>query len=122
MIIEKIDPARESLGGYSLEGDTLHIGGVTLNLSEEQEDQEKIITLGSCDGAVHRGLMPCCTYAADVIIPPRRYALHETGGEGGETETESAPVPLDTESVVLRLWPIAGEAGEINHSMDMEEE
>jgi hypothetical protein len=59
--------------------------------------------------------MPCCTYVADVIIPPRRYKivvkenLLDNDGDTDEapTHTESVPIPLDVESVILRLWPVA---------------
>jgi hypothetical protein len=122
MIIEKIDPARESFSDYSLDDDSLTIGGVTIELATEQDDQEKIITLGQCNGMVHRGLMPCCVYVAEVVIPPRRYEYEEVEGkEEGKTETIATPIPLDTESVVLRLWPVVDEAeSEINHRI-MEE-
>jgi hypothetical protein len=116
MIIEKIDPERECFSDYSLSGNSLTVGGVTIDLAAEQGDQETIITFGSSNGKVHRGLMPCCVYAADVVIPPRRYEYEEVEGEDGETKTVAAPVPLDTESVVVRLWPVADRAeSEINH-------
>jgi hypothetical protein len=119
MIIEKIDPGRESFSDYSLSGDSLTIGGVTIDLAAEQGEQETIINLGRCNGEVHRGLMPCCVYVAEVVIPPRRYEGVDVEGEGGETQTVAAPVPLDTGSVVLRLWPAAGEAeSEINQRME----
>jgi hypothetical protein len=117
MIIEKIDPARECFSDYSLSGGSLTIGGVTIDLTTEQGDQEKIITLGRCNGMVHRGLMPCCVYIAEVVIPPRRYEYEEVEGEEeGGTKTITTPVPLDTESVVLRVWPVVdGAETEINH-------
>jgi hypothetical protein len=119
MIIEKIDPSRESFSDYFLDGDSLTIGGVTIDLAAEQGDQEVIITLGRCNGMVHRGLMPCCVYVAEVVIPPRRYESEEAEGEGGEVTTVTTPVPLDAESVVLRLWPVDnGADNEINHKME----
>jgi hypothetical protein len=118
MIIEKVDPAREAFGDYSLDGVNLNIGGITVDLEAEQGDQEVIITFASCNGKVHRGMMPCCEYVADVIIPPRKYETAEvedtssgddTDGddEGPGMRTESIAVPLDVDSVVLRLWPVA---------------
>ena len=121
MIIETIDPDRECFSDYSLDGDILTIGGVTINLTSEQGDQETIITLGCCKGMVHRGLMPCCVYVAEVIIPPRRYAYEDVAGEAGETQSVAAPVPLDTESVVLRLWPVVDQAASEIHHQTMEE-
>jgi hypothetical protein len=119
MIIEKIDPTRESFNDFTLEGAILTVGGVTIDLSLEEGDQQVIIQFGSCQGVVHRGLMPCCEHVADVIIPPRKYQTVEVEGSPQETTrndmseeeepatyTETVPVPLEVESVILRLWPI----------------
>ena len=118
MIIERIDPARESFGGYSLEGTALTAGGITVDLAAEEGGQQVIITFGYCEGRIHRGLMvKCCEYAAEVIIPPRRYEMVEAEGPAdmfsGEDDddgilaayTKTVPVPLDTDTVILRLWP-----------------
>ncbi|GHV79805.1 hypothetical protein AGMMS49944_15960 [Spirochaetia bacterium] len=129
MIIEKIDPARESFSDFILEGTILTIGGVTIDLALEEGDQQVIIPFGSCEGKVHRGLMACCEHVADVVIPPRKYTTVEVDGppqgtaQGGiseneelpATHTETVPVPLDPESVVLKSWPIVNEGqDEIN--------
>jgi hypothetical protein len=130
MIVEKVDPSREAFSDYSLDGMVLTIAGIPVNLEEEQGDQEVIITFASCDGTVHRGMMPCCQYAADVIIPPRKYETVEvaepgsgTSGSGGnkkgsgeepETHTESVPVLLDLDSVTLRLWPVVEQDGAVH--------
>jgi hypothetical protein len=130
MIIENIDPERKSFSDYSLDGNILTISGVAIDLAAEEGEQEIRITLGCCNGMVHRGLMPCCTYVADVIIPPRRYetAVIESSTDinGGDTDeatthTKSVPIPLDPESVVLRLWPVADET-EGKHQMMIEGE
>jgi hypothetical protein len=111
MIIEKVDPARESFSDFSLDKNILTIGGIPLDLRAEESDQEVIITLGSCNGTIHRGLMPCCTYVADVIIPPRKYATSTIEGENeGEETTETIPLPLDINTVTLRFWPAVDEA------------
>ncbi|MDR1127702.1 MAG: hypothetical protein LBL20_00175 [Treponema sp.] len=118
MIIEKVDPGREAFSDYSLEEAILTVGGVEIDLSAEQGDQEVIITFARCNGKVHRGMMPCCEYVADVILPPRKYDLvevenedggNEKGGEGSATRTESVSVPLDLDSVTLRLWPVTAQ-------------
>jgi hypothetical protein len=136
MIVEKVDPLRNSFSDYSLDGNILIIGGVTVDLDAEEGDQEVIISFGSCNGMVHRDLMPCCTYVAEVIIPPRRYETVEmdgpasgisTGSGKGEqsdevpaTHMETVPVPLDVASVTLKLWPIVDESqGEINQQHQM---
>jgi hypothetical protein len=124
MIIEKIEPARESFSDYVIDGTILTVAGATIDLALEEGDQQVMIRFGSCQGKVHRGLMPCCVHVADVVIPPRKYQTVEADGpqqgtsgigEGGElpaTHTETAPVPLDIESVVLHLWPLDGIQGE----------
>jgi hypothetical protein len=130
MIIEKIDPTREAFSDYSLEGADLTIAGIPVNLEEAQGDQEVIITFAACNGMVHRGMMPCCEYVADVLIPPRKYETAEVENGRGEdeeetdeepeTHTESVPVPLDLDSVTLKLWPVVEQSvtnhqqGEIN--------
>jgi hypothetical protein len=126
MIIEKIDPARESFSDYNIDGTILTLAGVTIDLAMEEGDQQVIIQFGSCQGKVHCGLMPCCKHIADVVIPPRKYQTvefdgppqgmtHSGIGENEElpaTHTETVPVPLDVESVVLNLWPVDEMQGE----------
>jgi hypothetical protein len=125
MIIEQVDPTRASLTDYSLNGSILTIGGLSVDLAQEQGDQEVIITIGRCKGMVHRGLMgKSCEYLADVIIPPRKYETVDVEGPGSGTvgsgdeepvtHTESVPVPLDLDSVILRLWPVV-EQSEVTH-------
>jgi hypothetical protein len=119
MIIEKVDPNREAFSDYSQEGVNLTIGGISVDLEAEQGDQEVIITFSNHEGMIHRGMMLCCEYVADVIIPPRKYETVEVENEHGEdegeadekpgTHTESVPVALDLDSVMLRLWPVAAQ-------------
>lgn len=121
MIIEKVDPNRETFSDYSLEGGILTIGGIAVDLETEQGEQEAIITFSRCCGQVHRGMMPCSEYVADVIIPPRIYETVEVADTPGEGEAsdeeprmhaERVPVTLDLNTVILRLWPIAIENGQ----------
>jgi hypothetical protein len=115
MIIEKIDPARESFSDFSIEDTMLTIADITIDLVLEEGDQQVIIPFGSCDGKVHRGLMPRCEHVADVVIPPRKYETVEVDGppqgmieddELPATHTETVPAPLNVESVILNLWPV----------------
>jgi hypothetical protein len=117
MIIEKVDPNRASFSDYSLEGNDLNIGGVTIDLAAEEGDQQVIISFGKCNGVIHRGLMPGCTYTAEVIIPPQKYVEVEVeDDEASTTHTDMLPVPLDTNSVILKLWPLIDETmGEVNN-------
>jgi hypothetical protein len=112
MIIEKVAPRRDSFREYALAGSLLTIGDISIDLEEEQEDQEVIIPFSRCAAVIHRGTMSCGEYVAEVVIPPRRYdtieVVEETTEEGAEqqTHTESVPIPLDTDCVVLKLWPL----------------
>jgi hypothetical protein len=135
MIIEKVDPIREAFSDYSAEGTVLKISKVTVDLAAEESDQEVIISFGTCNGMVHRGLKPCCQHVADVIIPPRKYEAVEVDGPptgsmeatsaakdgkagGPETHMEMVPVPLNMDTVTLKLWPIVDESqSEVNHQM-----
>ena len=124
MIIEKDDPNRETFSDYSLEGGILTIGGIAVDLETEQGEQEAIITFSRCCGQVHRGMMPCGEYVADVIIPPRMYETVEVGDAPGSDTVDEASdekprmhaervlVTLDLNTVTLRLWPIAIENGQ----------
>jgi hypothetical protein len=120
MIIEKIDSRRESFSDYSLDGNQVAIGGVTVDLAAEEQDQEVIITFGNRNGHICRGLTPGCIYAAELVIPPRKYKVIEKSGEAGaEIEAETILVPLDVDAVTLRLWPVGNEAhSEINETME----
>jgi hypothetical protein len=122
MIIQAVDSSRDNYSDYSLDGNVLTIGGVAVDLAEEESDHEVIISFGKCNGVVHRGLMPCCTYVAEVLIPPRRYetvevegsptgAFSSNGNDGEEedvlaTHLETVSVSLDVDSVILKLWPV----------------
>jgi hypothetical protein len=124
MIVERIDKKRECFSDYTLSEVVLTIGGKPIDLQAEQQEQEVIITFCRYGNEVHRGMMPNCEYAAEVIIPPRKYRSVEvrdtprgetTEGEGMEeetepkTHTEMVAVPLDSDTVVLQLWPIGTE-------------
>lgn len=124
MIIERVDKKRDCFSDYTLNNGVLTIGGIPIDLQTEQQEQEVIITLCRCGKVVHRGMMPCCEYVAEVIIPPKKYQTIEvedtsngsdsTEGEEEEmeakTHTEQVAVPLDLDTVVLHLWPV--EAGQ----------
>lgn len=104
MIIEQVDMDRECFRDYTLEGTILSIGDIPIDLEAAQEDQEVILTYSRCGG-----------YIAEVLIPPRRYETVEIADEvqdEGEqkTHTESVPVPLDVQCVVLKLWPMGERA------------
>jgi hypothetical protein len=121
MLIQKVDPTHEAFSDYSLEGAILTIGGIKVDLEAEQKDQEVIVTFSDDNGMIHRGMTPCCKYVAEALIPPRQYLSVEvagppandfSGGGGNNSEaavpsthTETTLVPLDVDSVILKLWP-----------------
>jgi len=120
MIIEKVDPHRESFSDYQLTDSILTVAGIAVDLEAEQGDQEKVIAITKCGvtGKIMRGMMPCCKYLADIIIPPRKYKEVEVTeepvtppkgkpkDEDAVTHTENVPLPLDLNSVILRTWPV----------------
>jgi hypothetical protein len=126
MIVERVDKKRECFSDYTLQEGVLTIGGIPIDLQGEQQDQEVIITFCRCGTVVHRGMMPCCDYVAEVIIPPRKYQSVEvedtpgenTEGEEGEREakrhTESVVEELDLDAVVMKLWPFETECEQEN--------
>ena len=120
MIIQKVDPDRVCFEDYSLEGKILMVAGIAIDLEAEQRDEERVLVFSRCNGEVHRGMMgDCCEYAAEVVIPQRRYEPVEVPNEDGDgeepaTHMEMAPVPLDVESVVVKLWPMEELQAEIN--------
>jgi hypothetical protein len=119
MIIKRVGKHQEVFSNYELEGKILSIAGIPLDLEAEQRDQEVSISFSRHNGKVQRGMMACCEYVAEVIIPPRKYQTVEvvdtktddtTEGEGGETEprthTKQVPLDFDFDTVVVYLWPI----------------
>jgi len=69
------------------------------------------ITRNCCDGTCVPGLDGKAGYVADIEIPQRQYR-QETTGEGDQEKIIDIPVPLDLDTVVLKLWPHG--AGENN--------
>jgi hypothetical protein len=106
----------------------LSIGGVVINLEDEVQDCQTLITITrAADGRFIRGLEGKAGYVVDIEIPPREYVIEESevpeetgesnsgesggGNTMGNTVTTRRALPLDIKKVVLRLWPFG--AGEI---------
>lgn len=105
MIIEKVDAQRSVENNWALNGNVLTVCGLTLDLEEEQQDSQARISIMCRNGEVCRGVSEGGEYIAEVVIPPRRYQLSEPEGEEAIVE----PLPLDVDTVILRLWPIKPE-------------
>ncbi|TDE34122.1 hypothetical protein [Antarcticimicrobium sediminis] len=94
---------------YTLDGSILTIGeSVVLDLDEEQEDVERVISVfAGDDGTLSEDGH---NYAAVIIIPPRRYANEEVDEIiDGEEVVQIIPVaqPCQVAAVTLQLWSIA---------------
>jgi hypothetical protein len=87
----------------------LTVEGVVIDLETAARDCQTIINITkNCDGKCVASLDGKCGYVADIEIPPREYRTEEFG-EGDEKTYEIMPLPLDTATVVLRLWPFGAE-------------
>jgi hypothetical protein len=87
----------------TIEGIVIELEKVTL------DDCKNILNITrNTDGLCVLGLEGKAGYVADIEIPPRQYR-YETTGEGEEEKTEKIPVPLDLNTVVLKLWPYGTE-------------
>lgn len=82
-------------------------GEIIIDLAEEQRDIERVISVFANSAAeLH---LTGETYAAVIIIPPRRYTDEEVTVEiDGEEVIEIVPVPqpCSAEAVTLRLWAL----------------
>lgn len=95
---------------HSLAGTILTLSGsdaLSLDLAEAERDTETVISVfadRACCLSLEGG-----TYAAVVVIPPRRYLdqeVEEEGTDGPRLVTVPVAQPLNTEAVTLRLWAL----------------
>jgi hypothetical protein len=88
----------------------LTIEGVVIDLEASTlDDCQNILNITrDGDGICVLGLDGKAGYVADVLIPPRQYR-YQTTGEGEEEKTEKIFIPLDLNTVVLKLWPYGAE-------------
>lgn len=92
---------------YILTASTLTVGAVAIDLAARQEDLQTVIDLCyQADGTIAEGLGK--TYAANIVLPPRRYKdvqRQEKGLDGKmATVTVKEAEPLNLDDVVLQLW------------------
>lgn len=91
---------------WSLEGKRLTVEGITIDLEAEMQDCQNVITITkNSDGSCGIGLAGKSGYVADIEIPPVEYQ-EEVTGEGDEKEVRIRALPLDIDTVVLKLWPV----------------
>jgi hypothetical protein len=87
----------------TIEGIVIELEKVTL------EDCKNVLNITrNQDGSCVLGLDGKAGYVADIEIPPRQYR-YETTGEGEDAKTEKKAIPLDLNTVVLKLWPYGAE-------------
>jgi hypothetical protein len=87
----------------------LTIEGIVIELEKETKDDQNIINITrKNDGECVIGLEGKNGYVADIEIPPRQYRYDETG-EGEDLKVVKVSLPLDLNTVVLKLWPYGEE-------------
>lgn len=92
---------------WSLDGGTLTIAGLTIDLYAEQEDVQRVISI--YDGADGPSVGLAERYIAVITIPPRAYAPEVVEEDmGGEVIEMTIPVaqPCDPATVNLALWAV----------------
>jgi len=93
----------------------LTVAGLAVNLEELEKDTQNIITISQGENGPEIGPAGRYGYIADIEIPPRRYEYQSDTDENGDPITKQVAVPLDTDRITLRLWPlVAIPATEIN--------
>ena len=98
MIITHLNSGRKA--EFTLEGTTLNIGSLSIDLQERQCDVQRVIDI--CLDATYETVQEGvgAWYVATIIIPPREYQLVKN--DNGETSI--VPTSLDVSKVEIRLW------------------
>ena len=74
MIVKEIQPAPHV--GWLLDGETLTVGPLSIDLTAEEKDSQVIIDISREGDGLARGMGK--GYVASVLIPPRCYDAEET--------------------------------------------
>lgn len=100
IIIEKNEGAKIP---YSVNGTKVAFNDdLTINLASREQDWPVHIDIcHDADRALVIGAAAGRSYVAEIDIPARQYTEEEVDGE-----IQSAPVPLDMDTVTLTLWAI----------------
>lgn len=93
---------------YSLCGNRLKFADtVIIDLEKEQRGAESVVDIGFDEhgNLVRHGIQ---WYAAQVVIPAKRYEIRENGAadEMGFRQITKTAVPLNTDDVILVLWAL----------------
>lgn len=100
MIISHLNNGRKV--EFTLDGTTLNIGSLSIDLQERQDDVQRVIDvcLDTTYTTVQEGVG--AWYVATIIIPPREYQLVKN--DNGETNI--VPMSLNISKVEIRLWAL----------------
>ena len=100
MIITHLNSGRKA--EFTLEGTTLNIGSLSIDLQERQGNVQRVIDicLDTTYATVQEGVG--AWYVATIIIPPREYQLVKNDND----ETSIVPTSLDVSKVEIRLWAL----------------
>ena len=94
---------------YSLEGTKITFGGM-LSVDLEKYEREDTYTIYICsdrEGGLFNSLCPDLAYAADIVIPARRYrARQKSVYQGNMPVVQRDPVPFDIDACTLILWAV----------------
>lgn len=115
MIVKEIQPGPHV--AWSLDGETLSVGDIAIDLAAEEKDSQAIIDISRDGDGLTRGMGN--GYVASVLIPPRCYEAEETD----EGDLVLVPAQINTDAVELMLWqyddqPQADEANNIKDEED----
>ncbi|MGJ9460132.1 AAA family ATPase [Oceanobacillus sp. CF4.6] len=104
MIISNANDGQKA--GYSLSGNVLTVGNVSIDLQDKQKTNERVIDicLDNQLETMREGMG--AWYVANVIVPAKKYSFQPTGekDEEGNDIMEEVELPVDLPKVELRLW------------------
>lgn len=104
MIISHANDGKKA--NYSLKGNVLTVGDVSIDLQEKQRTTERVIDicLDNQLETMREGLG--AWYVANIIIPPKQYSLQSSGeqDEDGNDQMIEIELPVNPSQVELRLW------------------
>jgi len=112
MQIHLIHPG-QPVADFAISGTTVTVAGLSIDCAARQQDVAIILEIRNHNGTVIEGDQGA--YLAQIQIPARRYAEpeNETFGDEGDDEfigpqdapAAPTPEPLDTNAVIITLWP-----------------
>lgn len=104
----------------TVDGAVLTIGSTIVDCRAHQSDAQTVVDICiDAAGAEKIGAVGSVRYAANVVIPPKRYiesaVLDDTGpvlDDDGNIQLKSTAVELDMHQVTVQLWPFSADEDE----------